>query len=304
MISDDTEHACMTAQALLAAGHDEEAFARSLAWRMRAWLLALPAAVGWGTLRAIVKLWFGVEPSRSGVRSAGNGACMRAPVLGLCLAHDPARLERFVRASTTLTHRDPRAQEGALVIARAAAEAARGGELGPALVRRMREGIAHADLEGRLFVVERCLQARTSAAEAMRELGLTNGVSGYVLDTVPAALFCWLAHPGDFRAAIEEVVSLGGDADTTAAIVGGLAGISVGASGIPEPWLAGVREWPRSRAWMRRVALRLAARFGHARARPAAARPVPLFWPALPLRNMLFLMIALGHGFRRLLPPY
>jgi hypothetical protein len=55
---------------------------------------------------------------------------------------------------------------------------------------------------------------------------------------------------------------------------------------------------------MRRLALRLAARFGHARPRPAPARPVPLFWPALPLRNMLFLMIALGHGFRRLLPPY
>src|SRR5688500_12807521 len=53
MISDDTEHACMTAQALLAARGDPRRFARSLAWRLRGWLLGLPASVGWGTLRAL-----------------------------------------------------------------------------------------------------------------------------------------------------------------------------------------------------------------------------------------------------------
>src|SRR4051794_5884011 len=45
MLSDDTEHACMTAQALLAAPEDEMRFARSLAWRLRGWLAAMPAAV-------------------------------------------------------------------------------------------------------------------------------------------------------------------------------------------------------------------------------------------------------------------
>src|SRR5262249_57883228 len=52
MVSDDTEHTCMTAQALLRAPEDVDAFARSLAWRLRFWLLGLPAATGWATLRA------------------------------------------------------------------------------------------------------------------------------------------------------------------------------------------------------------------------------------------------------------
>src|SRR5438128_2167041 len=35
MVSDDTEHTCMTSQALLHAADDVDAFARSLAWRLR-----------------------------------------------------------------------------------------------------------------------------------------------------------------------------------------------------------------------------------------------------------------------------
>jgi ADP-ribosylglycohydrolase len=73
MVSDDTEHACMTAQALLASGGDAAGFARSLAWRLRGWILSAPAGIGFGTLRAILKLWIGFSPSASGVRSAGNG---------------------------------------------------------------------------------------------------------------------------------------------------------------------------------------------------------------------------------------
>ena len=32
--------------------------------------------------------------------------------------------------------------------------------------------------------------------------------------------------------------------------------------------------------------------------------PLPLFWPALPLRNAVFLVTVLALGLRRLLPPY
>ncbi len=124
MLSDDTEHACMTAQALLTAGDDPVRFARALAWKLRWWLLALPAAVGWGTLRAIVRSWIGFSPSRSGVQSAGNGAAMRAPIIGAWL-DDPDRVTAFVDASTRITHRDPRAGAGSLAIALAAHHAVR-----------------------------------------------------------------------------------------------------------------------------------------------------------------------------------
>ena len=94
MLSDDTEHACMTAQALLTAGDDPVRFARALAWKLRWWLLALPASVGWGTLRAIARSWLGFSPGRSGVQSAGNGAVMRAPIIGAWV-DDPDRIAAF-----------------------------------------------------------------------------------------------------------------------------------------------------------------------------------------------------------------
>jgi ADP-ribosyl-[dinitrogen reductase] hydrolase len=59
MMSDDTEHACLTAEALLAHPDNPTACAGPLAWKLRFWLLGLPAGVGFGTLRAILKLWVG-----------------------------------------------------------------------------------------------------------------------------------------------------------------------------------------------------------------------------------------------------
>jgi ADP-ribosylglycohydrolase len=56
-------------------------FARVLAGKLRWWVLGLPAAVGWGTLRALARSWIGFSPARSGVWSAGNGAVMRAPII-------------------------------------------------------------------------------------------------------------------------------------------------------------------------------------------------------------------------------
>jgi ADP-ribosyl-[dinitrogen reductase] hydrolase len=92
-------------------------------------------------------------------------------------------------------------------------------------------------------------------------LGLQRGISGYVYHTVPLALYCWLGHRGNFQRAIEEVIALGGDADSTGAAVGGIAGATLGAAGIPADWLDGLPEWPRSVIWMRWLAERLAQQF-------------------------------------------
>ena len=308
MVSDDTEHACMTGQALLRAPADAGAFARSLAWRLRLWLLGLPAGTGRATLRAVVKLWLGFPPTRSGVWSAGNGPAMRAPALGVCLGHDPDRLRAYVRASTRLTHTDPRAERGALLVALAAHHgAARGphGVQGAAFLRAAREALPEADEEllGLLGRLEEHLGRGAPAVELADALGLHRGVSGYSYHTVPLALYCWLRHPAGFRRAVEEVIALGGDADSTGAIVGGIAGATVGAGGIPAEWLEGLWEWPRSVAWMRRLAGRLARQFPAGEV-PVRQEPLPLFWPGLLPRNVLFLSVVLAHGFRRLLPPY
>src|SRR5262245_5586296 len=110
MVSDDTDHGCLVGQALLEAPMDAGKFARSLARRLRWWLAGLPAGVGLGTARAIFKLWCGWPPERSGVWSAGNGPAMRAALIGACLANDPEKITNFIRASTRLTHTDPRAE--------------------------------------------------------------------------------------------------------------------------------------------------------------------------------------------------
>ena len=304
--SDDTEHACMVAQALLAAADSPERFARDLSWRLRGLLAGLPAGIGWATLRATVKLWFGVSPAKSGVRSAGNGPAMRAPLLGVCFAGRPELLEAFVQASTRMTHRDAQAEQGALAVALAAAHAARRGRAGPDAEAALSEWEARITEPALRAVLPRLRAAwmrRASVAQFAAELGLEHGVSGYVMHTVPVVLYTWLRHGRDFRRALEEIILLGGDSDTTGAILGGVMGAGLGPDAIPTEWISGVAEWPRTTSWMQRLGERLAARFTGERTL-GAERPLPLFWPGLVPRNLAVLAVVLGHGLRRLLPPY
>ena len=61
--------------------------------------------------------------------------------------------------------------------------------------------------------------------------------SGYVVDTLEAALWCVLTTD-DYKSCILRAVNLGEDTDTVAAIAGGLAGALYGYESIPEEWLA------------------------------------------------------------------
>jgi ADP-ribosylglycohydrolase len=306
MMSDDTEHTCLTAQAMLAHPDDPAAFARSLAWKMRFWLLGLPAGVGYGTLRAILKLWVGFPPSKSGVKSAGNGPAMRAPVIGACLSENIDRLREFVQASARITHSDPRACEGALAVALCAAYAVSrdADEIEvDALLSHVTGKLTDPELIDLLQKAGAQLAAGETVADFAESLGLNKGVSGYIYHTVPVAIFAWLRHRDSFREALESVILLGGDTDTTGAIIGALAGAALGASAVPAEWLDRIFEWPRSVRWMRRLAENLAAFFSDAE-EGAKPRPVHVFWPGLIPRNLLFMLVVLAHGFRQLLPPY
>lgn len=61
--------------------------------------------------------------------------------------------------------------------------------------------------------------------------------SGYVIESLEAALWCFL-ETSSYEEAVLKAVNLGDDADTTAAIVGQLAGAFYGVSSIPKPWLS------------------------------------------------------------------
>jgi len=303
MMSDDGEHTCMTAQALLASRGDPKRFARSLAWRLRGWILALPAGVGKATARSIIKLWLGFPPHRSGVWSAGNGPVMRAAVIGTYAADDPALMRQLIYASTIMTHRDPAAEDGAVAIAIAAACGFRFGADVSAeiLLDELRPVLRNSELLPLLEQAAADAAARLSIDEFLESRKMDRGISGYINHTVPAAIFCWLRSPGDYRQAVEAIVIAGGDSDTTAAIVGGLVGATAGIDAIPIEWRNGLMEWPRTEGWLLRLGSALAEQIDSHRTTGSA---LGLAWFGLPIRNLFFLMIVIMHGLRRLLPPY
>lgn len=302
MISDDAELTCMVAQALIGSGGNVDSFRRRFAWQLRLWLLTLPAGIGLATLRAILRLWIGFGPERSGVFSAGNGPAIRAAIIGAAV-DDDALLSELVRASSRITHTDLRAEGGALAVALAARMARQGAAVSGALfVSRLRSVLGRENGE-LIALMEKVADSagRGESTESFAEsLGLAKGVSGYVCHTVPVALHAWLAHQGDYRSAVGAVIRCGGDADSTAAIVGGIVGASVGKEGIPDEWRDRVMEWPRSVAWMES----LGAQLDTSMRDRASLRPLRLPLLGVLLRNLVFLGIVLFHGFRRLLPPY
>jgi ADP-ribosyl-[dinitrogen reductase] hydrolase len=161
-------------------------------------------------------------------------------------------------------------------------------------------GADNAEWRAQVAALEVALRQNHSVEEFAARLGLEKGVTGYIFHTVPVAVYAWQRHFGDYRATLNAVLSCGGDTDTTGAIAGALAGASVGEKGIPVDWLQGVREWPRSLRVMRVLADRLA----EAGETQMPRAPVTYFWPGLMVRNALFLLVVLLHGFRRLAPPY
>src|SRR6476469_3480229 len=104
MISDDTEHTLMVAQALLGNSTDPQAFQRTLGWKFRWWFVALPGGVGLATAKACLRLWMGFPADKAAVRSAGSGPAMRSAIIGACFADQPERRRAFVSASSGLTH--------------------------------------------------------------------------------------------------------------------------------------------------------------------------------------------------------
>lgn len=304
MCSDDTEHTCMVASALIDSAGNSATFARSLAWRFRFWLLGFPAGVGLATLRAIGKLWLGFPVSRSGVYSAGNGPAMRSAIIGAAYGHDRVRMLELVKVSSRLTHSDPRAELGAIAVALAASMSARTESVvsPEKYLEEFRRCLSADDISDIFSLAElavlSCRRFETTQAFA-GSIGLQDGVSGFVLHTVPIVLHAWLSYPDDYVSGVKAVIACGGDTDTTAAIVGGIIGARTGIEGIPPDWRTNLIEWPRNILFMTGLARRLAGE-------TEPDKPVLrlLFVPAVLIRNCFFLVVILLHGFRRLLPPY
>ncbi|MDP7348268.1 MAG: ADP-ribosylglycohydrolase family protein [Phycisphaeraceae bacterium] len=260
----------------------------------------MPAGVGFATLRAVIKLWFGASPWSSGVDSAGNGPAMRSAVIGAA-CDDLDHVATFVTQSATLTHSDPRAEHAARAVAFAAYAAKHGWSI-EHYRDQLRQRLIDDSAAQLLETIDAACDKRdvTTQAFARDVLKSPDKVGGFCNHSVPLALHAWMRHPTDLRAALEEVIRCGGDTDTNGAIAGGIIGAGVGREGMPTDLLGGIHEWPRTVAWMSELAEQTdsALRLGAGESAPR------LPFLGVAARNALFLVVVLGHGLRRLFPPY
>lgn len=302
MVSDDTEHTCFVMQALVESDGQVEIFRSQLAKRLRWWLLGLPAGIGLATLRSIIKMWLGVNPSNSGVWSAGNGPAMRSAIIGVFAGDDSELLSTLVSASTLMTHRDPKALRGACIVAKAAQLNAAGVNVQPGQCLEYFSNFIENDvtLTELIELAEASARANESAVKLCQTLDLLKGVTGYIYHTLPVVLQIWLRYPRDYQKAMEEVIVCGGDTDTAAAILGGIVGAGVGKEGIPTSWLNNLNDWPRSKQWMLALSSQLYAVIKNKQ--PKSAISISVIGQLA--RNIFFMLWVLLHGLRRLLPPY
>ncbi|KPI17224.1 ADP-ribosylation/Crystallin J1 [Actinobacteria bacterium OK074] len=184
-----------------------------------------------------------------GQGSWGNGAAMRVAPLGAWFAVDPVEAAAQAGRSARVTHTHPEAAAGAIAVAVAAACAAHRQVSGAQLLEtveqltpegRVRSGVAEA----------RELLGQPHAEYAAHRLG--NGRQVSAADTVPFALWCAARQLDDFEGALWACASVGGDVDTTCAIVGGIVASRVGTAGIPADWLAACEALPE---WVEEGAL-------------------------------------------------
>jgi len=302
MLSDDTEHSCIVAEALIYSKESNNEFSSNLAWSLRFWFLGLPAGIGLATLKACLKLWCFIPVDKSGVFSAGNGPAMRSAILGVYAYDNQILRHELVGISTRITHTDPKALKGALIVAEFAARNTEGNVIS---ADNCMDGLAEIigddeELRNLLSNAVDSARQQQSALDYCRQYNQPKGVGGYIYHTLPVVVQIVLRHNNDFEQAISEAVACGGDTDTVAAIIGGIVGANVGKTGIPSDWLEKLKDWPRNKPYLASLANELAAvKWQKKPGRTRWMDPIRLW-----LRNAFFMIWVLAHGFRRLLPPY
>jgi ADP-ribosylglycohydrolase len=175
-----------------------------------------------------------------GQGSCGNGGGMRAAPIGAYFADD---LEAAVEAAThsaAPTHAHPDGIAGAVAVAVAAAAVFAGARDPRAIlelvVARTPPGATRGGVQRSIAMLGD--EPITVAAE------LGNGSRVLAADTVPFAIWCAVTHLADYAEALWACGSVGGDIDTTCAMVGGIVVGAVGEAGIPADWHASRERLP------------------------------------------------------------
>lgn len=187
---------------------------------------------------------YGVAARRlfDGQGSMGNGGGMRSAPIGAFFCDDLDAVVEHAARSAAPTHAHPDGAAGAIAVAVAAA-AVFAGERDPrTLLERVVERTpAGATRDGLRRAIGLLAEEHITVAA---ELG--NGSRVISSDTVPFAVWCAATHLADYVGACWSCVEVGGDIDTTCAMVGGIVVGAVGVDGIPVDWRASREPLPRS----------------------------------------------------------
>ncbi len=233
--------------------------------------------IGQATAAACERMASGIVWDAAGEHApaAGNGTAMRAGPIGFLHADAPDRRAVAAHEQGFCTHRDPRCSAGSVGVATGVAILAalpRSAAVDPvalcaAMAAAMRPWhAAFADLvealPATLTLPDRDALDRIAAAGRVAEEAdaqpAWSGISPFVVPTLLWSLRSFLRHPQDYADAVLLAISGGGDADTTAAVTGALAGSRVGLSGIPGPLVNMVHD---DGAWDAAALVDLAERF-------------------------------------------
>lgn len=215
-VTDDTEMSLALGRSILERG-SVDAYAAAEAFSE--WMRSKPADIGNTVRRGISHYRHTGEPVVAHDEyNAGNGACMRClPVALLHCFSDDAVLVEASRRQAHITHNNPVADKGAEAVLHMVITALHGGTRDD-MLRHTNQLIA------------------LNPQYAFERRHMENP-SGWIVETLQAVFQALFNHDG-FEQTLLDVVNRGGDADTTGAIAGMLAGALYGVDAIPPRWLS------------------------------------------------------------------
>lgn len=231
--TDDTSMALCLAESLLQKGDFDAAdqMERYLKWWTSGYLSSTGECfdIGLTVRQALADFQKNGDPFAGSTDrySAGNGSMMRLAPVVLFYYPDDERIRAFSADSSRTTHAAQEAVECCLMLSEVIANALRGTPKA-----QMLQVQSLSLTEPKVIAIAQGLYREKERADIVG--------SGYAVASLEAALWCF-HHTDSFAEAILTATNLGDDADTTAAIVGQVAGAYYGVQGIPEDWLTKVR---------------------------------------------------------------
>ncbi len=201
--------------------------------------------IGGTTANALHRIKLGASWEESGLThnpdgspTGGNGTAMRASPIGIYYRHDLNKLLEVAMTDASITHNSLEPKMGSIAVALGTALLANRTHDPETVLDEVVNVLSDSVVKNKLQAAQYHMSAGTDPKIALADIG----TEGYVPATVGAAFYC-LAATYNFREAIELAVRAGGDTDTTAAIVGAMAGSFYGLDAIPEEFKSQVENF-------------------------------------------------------------